>query len=78
MLVVSILGIRMLKAAFTQELSVGLSVLLIVTYGLGMLFSLRMHRELFAGAEAGEGGKRLGRWVWPSRPWLASRSWWHW
>src|SRR6185503_15793106 len=32
-------------AAFTQKLSVGLSVLLIVGYGLGMLFSLKTHRE---------------------------------
>jgi Ca2+:H+ antiporter len=34
--------------AFTQKLSVGLAVLLIVAYGLGMLFSLKTHRELFA------------------------------
>jgi len=38
-------------AAFTQKLSVGLAVLLIVAYGLGMLFSLRTHRELFASEE---------------------------
>src|SRR6187200_2317376 len=44
-------------AAFTQKLSVGLSVLLIVGYGLGMLFSLKTHRELFASAEAGEAGE---------------------
>ncbi|HLO26489.1 MAG TPA: cation transporter, partial [Geobacteraceae bacterium] len=41
-------------AAFTQQLSVGLSVLLIVAYGLGMLFSLKTHRELFVSAEHGE------------------------
>lgn len=40
--------------AFTQKLSVGLSLLLIVAYGLGMLFSLRTHRELFKSAEHGE------------------------
>jgi Ca2+:H+ antiporter len=34
---------------------VSLAVLLIVAYGLGMLFSLKTHRELFAGADhAGE------------------------
>jgi Ca2+:H+ antiporter len=33
---------------------VGLAVLLIVAYGLGMLFSLKTHRELFASAEHGE------------------------
>jgi Ca2+:H+ antiporter len=38
-------------AVFTQQLSVGLSVLLIVAYGLGLAFSLRTHRELFAAAE---------------------------
>ena len=42
-------------AAFTRTLSVSLAVLLIIAYGLGMLFSLKTHRELFAGAEhAGE------------------------
>ena len=35
----------------------GLSVLLIVAYGLGMLFSLKTHRELFASAESGEAGE---------------------
>ena len=43
-------------AAFTEKLSVGLSVLLIVAYGLGMLFSLKTHPELFASAESGEAG----------------------
>jgi Ca2+:H+ antiporter len=36
---------------FLQQLSLGLSLLLIVAYGLGMLFSLKTHRELFASAE---------------------------
>jgi Ca2+:H+ antiporter len=44
-------------AAFTRKLSVGLAVLLIVAYGLGMLFSLKTHRELFAGAEHAEAGE---------------------
>ncbi|MCA1404477.1 calcium/proton exchanger [Ensifer sp. IC3342] len=35
-------------AAFSQKLSLGLAILLITVYGLGMLFSLRTHRELFA------------------------------
>jgi Ca2+:H+ antiporter len=43
-------------AAFTRKLSVGLSVLLIVAYALGLLYSLKTHRELFASAEAGEAG----------------------
>jgi Ca2+:H+ antiporter len=38
-------------AAFTQTLSLSLSVLLIVAYGLGLLFSLKTHRELFGSAE---------------------------
>ena len=44
-------------AAFAQELSLGLAVLLIIAYGLGMLFSLKTHRELFASAEHGEEGE---------------------
>ena len=46
------------KAAFSQTLSVGLSILLIVAYGLGLLFSLKTHREEFAGAEHAEDGER--------------------
>jgi Ca2+:H+ antiporter len=45
------------QAAFTQKLSVGLATLLIVAYGLGMLFSLKTHKELFASAEHGEAGE---------------------
>ena len=43
--------------AFRQHLSLGLAVLLIVAYGLGMLFSLKTHKELFAGAGHGEEGE---------------------
>lgn len=38
-------------ADFVQVLSVGLSGVLIVAYGLGLVFSLVTHRELFASAE---------------------------
>jgi Ca2+:H+ antiporter len=41
-------------ADFTQQLSLGLAVLLIVAYGLGMLFSLKTHRAEFAGAHHDE------------------------
>jgi Ca2+:H+ antiporter len=41
-------------AVFTQQLSLGLAVLLIVAYALGMLFSLKTHREEFAGAHHDE------------------------
>ena len=44
-------------SAFTETLSVSLSVLLIVAYGLGLLFSLKTHRELFGGAEHAEAGE---------------------
>jgi len=44
-------------AEFTQKLSLGLAVLLIVAYGLGMLFSLKTHKEFFASAEHGEEGE---------------------
>jgi Ca2+:H+ antiporter len=43
--------------AFTQKLSFGLAMLLIAAYGMGLLFSLKTHRELFSGAESGEGGE---------------------
>ena len=42
-------------AGLTQKLSVALAVLLIVGYGLGLLFSLKTHREIFASAEHEEG-----------------------
>jgi Ca2+:H+ antiporter len=48
-------------AAFNNKLSVGLSVLLIVTYGLGMLFSFKTHRELFATVKHAE----IGGAPWP-------------
>jgi len=38
----------------TQKLSSALAVLLIVGYGLGLLFSLKTHREVFAAAERAE------------------------
>jgi Ca2+:H+ antiporter len=44
-------------AKFSQTLSVGLAMLLIVAYALGMLFSLKTHRELFAGAAHGDDGE---------------------
>jgi len=44
-------------AAFTQKLSVGLSVLLIVAYALGLVFSLKTHREIFGSAEHAEAGE---------------------
>jgi Ca2+:H+ antiporter len=34
-----------------QKLSAGLAALLIIAYGLGLLFSLKTHKELFAGAD---------------------------
>jgi Ca2+:H+ antiporter len=43
-------------AGVTQKLSVGLAVLLIVAYALGMLFSLKTHRQMFGSAEHGEEG----------------------
>lgn len=42
------------QQAFTLQLSVGLAVLLLAAYGLGLIFSLGTHRELFATAGHGE------------------------
>jgi len=41
-------------ARFVQTLSFGLSVMLIGTYALGLLFSLKSHQEFFSGADHGE------------------------
>jgi Ca2+:H+ antiporter len=41
--------------AVVHKLSVGISVLLIAVYALGLAFSLKTHKELFAGSEHGEG-----------------------
>lgn len=43
--------------AMGDNLSLGLAVLLIVTYGLGLLFSLKTHREFFASENHGEKGE---------------------
>jgi Ca2+:H+ antiporter len=51
------------EPAFIGTLSVSLSVLLIAIYGLGLLFSLKTHRDLFSGAghaQAGEAPWPLG------------------
>lgn len=45
------------SAGVTHSLSVTLSVLLVLTYGLGLLFSLKTHREFFASAEHGDGAE---------------------
>ncbi len=44
-------------AATMQALSLGLAALLIVAYALGMVFSLKTHRELFGSAQHGEEGE---------------------
>src|SRR6476661_7067039 len=54
--------------AFAEKLSVSLSVLLIAAYGLGLLFSLRTHREFFGGAEQAKTGEA----PWPLRLALAT------
>ena len=43
--------------AFTHQLSVGLSVVLIVAYALGLYYSLKTHRELFSTGEHAEEGE---------------------
>jgi Ca2+:H+ antiporter len=43
--------------SFVQLLSLGLSVLLIATYGLGMVFSLKTHREFFGSASHADAGE---------------------
>jgi Ca2+:H+ antiporter len=48
------LGDRQTSGVTTQKFSLVLAVLLIVGYGLGLLFSLKKHREIIAGAEHAE------------------------
>ncbi len=43
-----------ITAAFTQPMSLGLAILLIITYALAMLFSLKTHGELFGSGGHGE------------------------
>jgi Ca2+:H+ antiporter len=52
LLIPSAIGARGLPVAtqFSRDLSIPLSVLLLLAYGLGLFFSLKTHRELFAGA----------------------------
>jgi len=45
------------RVAATHKLSVGLAVALIATYGLGMLFSLRTHREFFGSVKHADAGE---------------------
>lgn len=51
-------------AAWTRSLSVGLSVLLIAAYALGLLFTLKTHKEFFGAGEHGEEGEA----PWPIAP----------
>jgi Ca2+:H+ antiporter len=44
--------------ALVQKLSLGLSVLLIFAYGLGLLFSLHTHKDFLGGAEHGKEGEK--------------------
>jgi Ca2+:H+ antiporter len=45
------------EASVTQKLSTGLAVMLIVAYGLSLVFSLKTHKDLFAGGDHGEKGE---------------------
>jgi Ca2+:H+ antiporter len=47
--------------AFTEKLSLSLAILLMATYALGLLFSLRTHRDFFGAAEP-HGGKEAATW----------------
>ena len=42
------------EAAFTEKPSVGLAILLMATYALGLVFSLKTHRDFFGSAAHGE------------------------
>ena len=59
LLVPSLVARRTGGKPFTQPLSLGLAVLLIVAYALSMVFSLKTHKEAFASVGHGEAGERL-------------------
>jgi Ca2+:H+ antiporter len=48
-------------AAFTENLSLSLAILLIAIYGLGLLFSLKTHRDFFGAAQP-HGGEEAPPW----------------
>jgi Ca2+:H+ antiporter len=47
---------------FTRQLSLGLSLLLIATYALGLLFSLKTHRDFFGSSESGHAEEGEAPW----------------
>jgi Ca2+:H+ antiporter len=49
-------------AAVSQKLSIGLAILLIIAYALGLLFSLKTHKDLFASVDHGDSDAHE---VWP-------------
>lgn len=51
--------------AFLHKLSLGLAILLIVTYGLGLLFSLKTHKEFFGSVEHEEVADAHAEEPWP-------------
>jgi len=44
------------EALFTEKLSIGLAILLMLAYALGLVFSLKTHRDFFGSASHGHGG----------------------
>lgn len=58
------------SSTYVQKLSLCLAVLLIITYGLGMLFSLKTHQEIFASRQP-EGGEDEEE-PWPLKTALAT------
>ena len=51
--------------SFSGKLSLALAILLILTYALGMLFSLKTHKELFASAASGDSEDHHEDAAWP-------------
>ena len=63
LLIPSTIGTRVPTYAerFNRDLSLMLAILLLISYGLGLIFSLKTHRELFKGsAEEGEAAWPIG------------------
>ena len=50
------------EALFTEKLSIGLAILLMLAYALGLVFSLKTHRDFFGSASHGHGDEEEEPW----------------
>ena len=78
LLLPSLIGEAEEKAPMLQELSLGLAILLIIAYGLGMVFSRRPTRKYSPASATGRPATRRGLLWSPSLHWEWSQCSWRW